>query len=606
MRRSFFHRGLLLVLLLLPGFHFRLHAADGPAGLKPMLTVSFDSIESLMQRVGLGAQGIGFPEGGALFRRPFAKLLLLPGFEGIDGYRPGHFYLLMPDPPDRAPLPAVLLPLTDRRGERLLVAMKARYGTATRTGGIHTFADPGDAEDPEAVVLAIAEEHALLSTGIEGLHWLARHRRDRTLPVAADIGTPLRLTADGGVFGLFLQLFASLSAGSSAPEPAAGLQGLNEHLHEIGACCMACASLDLGFDASIREIAVKLRLNAVPHSALGRRLDGLRRPSAAFERLLPMPVLDGEISVLPALLTALPASTAPWLERLAESSHLLGLRLAPRTPGWVKLLLPVFNGQYAAGVLNSPLNQGLCSVQIFGFDEPLKAQAALSILDSLLAAPPHASPVRPLRPRILGDLRIVGYQVAAPATTNDAAGGGLGDVLTQLLGMGTVEMAAPGSSLFIVRGVTGTIDELLKRPADVGTLSCLERAERHFPSLKPGQTLLGAGQIAPVATLRAVAQAVPSLQGTRARLPFAGGELRWRAVKEGAGIVWELALPSSELLGWRQVRALDADVLQELLTQYALEQFGRIGPDSGQQEILRERLRRLRERRPDAANPLGK
>ena len=602
MRLRFCHRVLLLVLLLLSAFRSRLQAAEGYAGLTPMITVSFDSLERLMQRVGLGAQGMGFPDGAGLFRRAFANLLLAPNLDGIDSYRPGHYYLLTPDPPDRAPLPAVLLPLADRQGERLLAAVKAQYGTATRKGGIYTFADPGAAEAPEVVFLAIAEEHALLSTGIDGLRWLALHRRDRSLPVAGDIGTPLRVTADGGLFGLFLQLVASLSNDGPASGQD-GLGGLNGHLHEIGAGCMAFASLDLGFDAGIREFAVTLRLNAAPRTALASRIDGLQRPSAAFERLLPMPVLDGEISVLPALLPDLPASTAPWLERLAESSQLLGLRLAPRAPGWVRLLLPVLNGQYASGVFASPLGQGLCSLQIFGFDEALKAQAALSILESLLPAPPQASSrVRPLPPRRLGDLRIVGYQVAESATTNDTAVGNLGDVLTQLLGMGTVEMAAPDRCLFIVRGAPGTLDELLKRPAGAGTPSCLDRAMRRFPALKPGQTLLGAGQIAPVATLRAVAEAVPNLQGTRARLPYPGGDLHWRAVKAGASLVWELTLPSDELAAWRQVRTLDADVLQELLTQFALEQFGRAAADLGQQEVLRERLRRLREPRPGAGN----
>ena len=56
----------------------RLRAADGFAGLKPMVTLSFDSGARLLQSVGLGFEGAGFAAGDAWFRRQFAALLLVP------------------------------------------------------------------------------------------------------------------------------------------------------------------------------------------------------------------------------------------------------------------------------------------------------------------------------------------------------------------------------------------------------------------------------------------------------------------------------------------------------------------------------------------------
>lgn len=586
---------LLLALLLVPCAVPRLRAAEGFAALKPMVAVSFESSEQLMQRAGLGFEGAGFAAADAWFRRQLATLLLVPGFEGIDRYRPGHFYLLTPDPPDRVPLPAALLPLSDRHGAGLLAAMEARFGKGVRKGGIYSFTEPGDPEGLGLVVLAVAEEHALISTSIDGLRWLALHRRDRTLPEAATLGTPLRLTVDGVMFGIFLQLVATLddAAGNNG-----GAQSLNGHLREIGTFCAACASIDLGIDAGIREFGMVLRLNAAPASPMAARLAGLQAPPPEFGRLLPAPLLNAEISVLPALLTALPASTAPWLEGLAESSQVLGLRLAPRTEGWVRLLLPALNGQYASGMAKSPLGTGLCGIQIFGFDDARKAQAALSILESLLPTPAHPSPhIVALPPRTRDNLRIIGYQVAAQAATNSAAGGGLGEVLAQMLGMGTVEMACADGSLVIVRGAQGTIEELLDRPSGGNTLSVPDLAGRRFAPLRPTQTLLGAGRVAPVATLRAAAETLPGLQNALGRLPFAGGDLCWRAVREGHSLTWELNLPSNELTAWSRLRTLDAALLQDMLAQFALEQLSRHGAERSQQDILQERLRRLRQGR---------
>ena len=54
-------------------------------------------------------------------------------------------------------------------------------------------------------------------------------------------------------------------------------------------------------------------------------------------------------------------------------------------------------------------------------------------------------------------------------------------------------------------------------------------------------------------------------------------------------------LPTNEMTAWSRLRTLDAALLQELVAQFALEQLSRDVTDRSQQELLRERLRRLRE-----------
>jgi hypothetical protein len=168
-------------------------------------------------------------------------------------------------------------------------------------------------------------------------------------------------------------------------------------------------------------------------------------------------------------------------------------------------------------------------------------------------------------------------------------------VLVQMLGLGTVEMACPERSLVVVRGARGTLDELLKRSSGGNTLPLLDRAARFFTPLRPSQTLLGAGQYAPIATLRAAAGTLPALRDVVGQLPFPGDALCWRVVREDHSLVWQLMLPTNEMTAWSRLRTLDAALLQELVAQFALEQLSRDVTDRSQQELLRERLRRLRE-----------
>jgi hypothetical protein len=563
--------------------------------LKPMVTISFSSHERVLQRASLGFQGLGFQEGYEMFREQFERLLLIPSLTGIDPYKPCHFFLLTADPPEAIPTPALILPLTDRNGAEILESLKGQYGEIAQKSGVTSFSDPNNPESTFLISVAIAEGHALISSRIDGVRWLALQRRDRKLPEAGLIESPLRVTANGDLLGLFLQLIAVLNP-TAQPEKTATLQNFSLHLREIGLVCAAFDTVDLGLDAGVRDFSLTLRLNANTNSPMARQIASLQTPDAKFARLLPAPALNSEISSLPGLLPALPSSTTDWLEDLAESTQFLGLRMAPRNRGWLKLLLPVLNGNYASATLKAPTGMGICSIQIFGLPNARKAQAAFSILEQLLPSPQNPLPqMNPLPLRNSNGLRITGYLFGEQSMTNSTYAGGMGGVLTQLLRLNNVEMTSRDDHLIIVRGAPQTLDDLLK-PGAPGKQppTILELAEREFAPLRPSETVLGAGQVAAIATLRAMAAVLPSIGENISQLPLPGDDLIWRATREGASITWQLALPSNELTACGRLRMLDTEVLHELLSQFVLEQFNRAATKTGQKEFIDEQMRRIR------------
>ncbi len=541
--------------------------------LKPMVIVSFGSHERIMQRATLGFQGLGFDPGAALFRRQFERLLLVDDLQGIDTTMPGHLFLLTADPPDALPVQAAILPVSDVSGTVLLTSLKRRYREQTERHGVHTFSDPHSLASPALISVAVAEKHALISTRIDGVRWLALQRRDRTLPAAGAIGTPLRITVDGGLFGLFLQLYAALTP-RGAHADLAGPGRLEGHLHEIGQLCAAFESIDAGLDAGIRDFALTLRLNAATNTPLAARIAALQTPADTLSHLLPATRLVGGASTLPALIDALPESTGAWLENLADDTQLLGLRVAPRMRGWLDLLLPVFDGQHAAAVFAPASGQGICCAQIFRFSSAAKARAALDLLEGLLRPADRPDPsIVPFPSRKLGDARIIGYRTVVQVSTNAPWFAGLGQVLTHLLQLNHVEMACRDDNLFIARGPTASIDALLTRPPDTQSPSSLEISRREFPPLRPTQTLVGAGRIALMAVLRVMAERLPGLNREKVLLPLPGDAFHWRAASEASSLTWQIYLPSNELMSLNHLRTLDAAAIQDLLSHFVLDQF---------------------------------
>jgi hypothetical protein len=562
--------------------------------LKPMAIVSFASHDRIMQRAALGFQGIGMPGGATAFRRQFEALMLVPGPNGIDAFKPGHLFLLSPDPPDALPFLAALIPVSDGNGAALLASLRRAYGAVARHGGITICTDPVDPAAPPRLAVAIAEQHALVSGRVDGIRWLARHRRDRSLPQAGLPREPLRLTVDGPLLGLFLQLFASLSPATPPPAGAGRLFDLNHHLDALGDLLSAFGTVDLGLDGGIRDFTATLQLNAPTNSPLAARIRTLAPPDPAFDQRLPIDPINGSVGSLAGLLADLPATAASWFEELAETTQLVGLRVAPRMAGWLKLLQPVGNGQVAHALIHAPRGLGLCSVQRFGFADARRAQAALDILEQLLPAPGAPGGLLRLAPRQVGPHRVIGYRIDDTPSTNRTAIGSLGAVADRLLRLNTVELACLDSDLLVVRGPSGNVDEWLGAPPDPsGVPSLLDLARREFDDLLPGEILIGAGLAAPADSVRAIATSLPGLSDRLATLPLPGDDIRWRVVRRDASIEWRFRLPANELMACRQLRSLDTALLQDLLSDYVLDQFGRATSERHQKDIIKERLQRL-------------
>lgn len=591
-------RTVLLVVALLPSL---VPAADFTS-FKAMVIASFDSYESVMQRIGLGLEAIG---AGAYEERigdAFNRMLMISTVRGLDRFRSGHVFLLTPDPPDSVPIPAVLLPLANADGAQFLEAVESHYSMRQKNGGVHTFARPVAEDLPALLNVAIAESHALISTRIDGVRWLALRQRDRTTPAAAKIDMSLRITADGDLCGLFLQLLAALSEGKNSEVDGDNLSVLSRMMNDLGILLEAFESIDLGFDADIRDISATLRLNAATNTPMAGIIGGLATTGAAG-RLLPGGELCGGASCLPALLAALPASTIDWLEALAETTQVAGLRVAPRMTGWLKLLQPALQGEHASALLANPSGRGLCSMQVFGFTDERKARAAFEILTKLMPTKDlrgsedgFAPGLQPLESRQSGSLVIAGYRFGQSGTsTNRAYIGGIGDMVSEMLGLNTVEMTWHGSNLVIVRGAAATIEVLLKSAAEEGAASPYAvSASGSLGALRHGGTLLGAGQIAPVATLRAMVASMPGGEDQMEGFPLPGGNLNWRATRQGTGsVVVKLQIPASEVVACRRLQSRGSDVFRSLMSQFVLEQFNKAA--TGREG--RDLMRRLRERR---------
>ena len=117
------------------------------------------------------------------------------------------------------------------------------------------------------------------------------------------------------------------------------------------------------------------------------RIRALEPPAPAFDRQLGDDPLNASVGSLPALLADLPAAAITWFEELAEATQLVGLRIAPRMPGWLTLLQPIGSGQVAHALHRAPRGVGLFSVQRFAFADARRAEAALGLLEPLLPAP---------------------------------------------------------------------------------------------------------------------------------------------------------------------------------------------------------------------------
>ena len=93
--------------------------------------------------------------------------------------------------------------------------------------------------------------------------------------------------------------------------------------------------------------------------------------------------------------------------------------------------------------------------------------------------------------------------------------------------------------------------------------------------------------------------AIPGLAAHLSALPIPGDAFRWRVIRRDASLAWSFQFPANELMACRQLRELDTAVLQEMLSNYVLDQVGRAAAERSEKEMLKERLQRLGKPRDD-------
>ncbi len=564
-------------------------AANGATPLKPLLTISFNNYRRVMQSASLALQGAALPEAAKQFEALFNSLMLLPTTDGLDTYAAGQIFILLPDPPDGPPVTAALLPLNDHHGANLITALQRHYRNATHNGGILTFDTPHDVTHEALLLLAVAEGRALLADNHHGLQWLARQLRDRTLPQAAPLKEPLRLTADAPLLGLLLQLYAVMSR-QAVPAADTLIPSLDHHLHLTGEFISAFETIDLGLNGGLHDFSATLRFHPASNTPLAQAVATLPAPSQALDALLPESALACNISSLLPLLKVLPPELVTWQEELAANTQLLGLRVAPGMPGWLKLLLPLSNGHYATALTRTAKGHGLCTIQLFEFATPAQAEAARSLLLPLLPASNHnQGPLLPLARRRSQAHEIAGYQIAS--TTNQASssyGAALSTAFISLLHLNTVELTRHDRYLAVVRGSAGSIDQLLQPLSGSRHSTTLKRSRQEFDALPPNALLLAAGRIAPTEALRNAINSIPSLADRLSTLPLPGDDLHWRIWRRDHTLYCQLRLPGNEVMAWGRLGNLDRSLLQELLSNFMLDQINR--NNRNEQQLLPEHL----------------
>lgn len=542
--------------------------------LRPLAIVACDSYDKLVSSAVLGLGGIGLPEAVSAIKDQLGAMLLTPSMVGVDVRQPLSLYILAPEPPDEPPTPVALLPLTGT-GQSYLAAMRGLYANMEEAGGVRVLTGPKDPSCPEPLYVAVAEGHAMAALRLEGLRWLAAQRRDRAVPAAAPLAAPLRLTLNAPNCGLLLGLIAAGS--STATDELEDDGGFTaEMARELGLFVSSFETIDVGVDADSLQFTLLLRLNTASNTPLARAIANLRPVSPEIDCLLPAERLGGGAGGLAGLLTALPADTLGWLERLADSTRLLGLQICPGSRGWLAALAPHLNGEHAIGLLPSLRGKGMVLVRSFGLNSASQAEATLA---RLWEHPPPGALLQGatnLPPRRHGATTIRGYRLAttAAAATRDA-GLGFGQALTRLLDMGTVEMAVTSNRLTVIQGAPGDMDAWLQRPARQGP-SCLESARRRASAPWPaaGATMIGGAELASFEALRAIVALLPGIAREQmAAFPPAGNGLSWRLTREGRSLVWHLQISSNEIYAWWRLRHLDPELRQTLMTQLVLTQF---------------------------------
>ena len=569
-------------------------ADDQPAyrTLTPVVSAEFSNLTDAARHLRDGLSGIGQEMSVADCKRHISDFVYLPDLDEVDPLKPVRYFLLAQNPPAALPDPAIVLPIVPDGAKGLIRSLRQRYAVV-EGGSIKICSEPLDGKAIEPLYIAIAEGNALISPNVDAIRWLAYHLQAKTLPkppVFRD--APLRLSANGPLLGLFLELVASLDA--DAVSERATADNLLLHIRELGVFAASFQRIDFAVDASLTQWDISARLAPAPGGTLAETIHALPPPADSWMDFFPPFASNRAASEFPAFVAALPPSNRRWLASLAENTRLLGFGIVPSAFDLDERLRPHLSGTgFSTFVAAKPTGR-FGSISIAGLKSPADARAALR--DYFSAKGPASKNPRIRSVDSRGEGRVIVYDISAAAPAGTASSiGHVGEAVSQLLSLHHVEIAVKGDYLVIARGPSGLIDLWLdgRRVSPWAEKSAALTGA--FPD-HSGETVLGGGSAEPVALARRIIQGTPDLAYLLERMPHAGSGLAWRMARSGGDAVFDLRLYDNELLACDLLRGTESSAMQEFLSQLVMRYFQRSADAESRQQHLRDKLNELRDK----------
>lgn len=563
--------------------------------LLPMVSAAFNSINETTEMLNTGLTGLGNESTVSNCEARIAAILMLPSLDGIDKSKPVRYFLLSQDPPTTLPEPSAIIPLIPGSAGNVIASLKNRYGIV-EGGSIKICAEPKDGKSPEPLYIAIAENTAMISLNIDAIKWMALNLSANTVPPVPDFRkTPVNITANGPLLGLFMELIASLDEDSVSEEATAGNTLL--HIRELGSLFSSFSTIDIAVNASTLQWSVALKLNSLNNSDFSLGLKAITPADDQFMKFFPPFTGNRSVSSISGFISALPASNRKWIASLAENTRMLGFGIVPAAFDLDESIRPHLSGSGSSMFVTDKPNDQIGSVKIFSLKSSFIVQNKLKSYFGENGKSKSNLRISNFRTRSINGITVFAYDSVANKAKGQASGvNHTSEAISYVLDLNHVEIAIKENYLIIARGRSGFIDKWIVSDK---ISPWEEKASQLTASFDPpleNETVLGGGQIEPVSLVKKMTEFIPNLQFLSSQIPHAGDGIDWRLMRGNNAAIFDITLSNSELLACNLMRGMDSSAMQEFLGQIVLQNFQRTTAEEIRQEQLKEKLQELREK----------
>lgn len=564
--------------------------------LVPMISIRVDSLAEAARTIEAGLVGSGVDATRATCERYMVSICFLDSTEGIDPYRPIHYFMVCQDPPVALPEPAVVLPLRDGGSKEILAGLRAKYRDV-EGGSIKICASPHDESAIEPLYVAIAQGNALISPSIDAIRYLAYNLMNKTLPEAERFrDSPIALSASGPLLGLFMELVSSLDTGLVSDNATAGNTLL--HIRELGVFFSSFERIDLALSASMSRWEVTTRLKALPGSATARRIDSFSPPSASLTASSPRTAPKRYASNLAGFVSALPESNRKWLASLADNTRMVGLGIFPGAFDLDEILRPHIGSAAASCFVIDNGASRIGAVTIAELSNPSAAAAALDSYFSSNGLSRANSKIRRIVQNDRNGVKVSAYNVIQSLSSSGGSGmGQAGTAISFMLGLDHIETAVANGRLVVARGRTGLIAPWISSTRQDGNAETLTSLTSSFDKVPDGEILLGGGSAEPVAIANRLIVAIPEMRDVTALLPHPGSGVVWRMTRTPGGVLtFDGRIYNNEIIAFNRMRSINSSTMREFLSQLVLRHFQQTTDEAARRDNLRKKVRSLRDR----------